>query len=144
MEANSEANDSTLSATSTAAAAAAASAAAQGDKPRLTEQEKKSNHIASEQKRRQAIREGFDEIADLVPGLKGHGRSEAMVLEGATAFVKKLLAERWRLVVEARSKGMDVSAFEMDRVTLEIARLAAADEDAELEQEDGERYGMAR
>ena len=35
------------------------------DKPRLTEQEKKNNHIASEQKRRQAIREGFDRLAEI-------------------------------------------------------------------------------
>ncbi|KAG9714418.1 hypothetical protein KCU73_g16218, partial [Aureobasidium melanogenum] len=44
------------------------------DKPRLTEQEKKNNHIASEQKRRQAIREGFDRLAEIVPGMSGQGR----------------------------------------------------------------------
>ncbi|KAF8477356.1 hypothetical protein BDZ91DRAFT_638645, partial [Kalaharituber pfeilii] len=47
---------------------------------RLTEQEKKNNHIASEQKRRNAIREGFDRLTELIPGCEGQGRSEGMVL----------------------------------------------------------------
>lgn len=41
-----------------------------------------SNHIASEQKRRQAIREGFDKITSVVPDLtKSQGRSEGIVLQ---------------------------------------------------------------
>ena len=95
------------------------------DKLRLTEQEKKSNHIASEQKRRQAIREGFDEIADLVPGLQGQGRSEAIVLQGATAYMRKLLAERWQLVAEGRRMGVEVGKWVMDDVTRRIAAGAA-------------------
>jgi len=98
---------------------------AAADKLRLTEQEKKSNHIASEQKRRQAIREGFDEIADLVPGLQGQGRSEAIVLQGATAYMRKLLAERWQLVAEGRRMGVDVGRWVMDDVTMRIAAGAA-------------------
>jgi len=47
---------------------------------RLTEQEKKNNHIASEQKRRNAIRDGFDRLTELIPGCEGQGRSEGMVL----------------------------------------------------------------
>jgi len=51
------------------------------DRPRLSEQEKKNNHIASEQKRRLAIREGFDRLTEIVPGLEGQGRSESIVLK---------------------------------------------------------------
>lgn len=51
------------------------------ERPRLTEQEKKNNHIASEQKRRLAIREGFDRLTEIVPGLEGQGRSESIVLK---------------------------------------------------------------
>lgn len=51
------------------------------EKTRLTEQEKKNNHIASEQKRRLAIREGFDRLTEIVPGLEGQGRSESIVLK---------------------------------------------------------------
>lgn len=99
------------------------------DKPRLTEQEKKNNHIASEQKRRQAIREGFDDIADLVPGLKGQGRSEAIVLSGATAHIRKLLAERHRLVQQARDYGVDPKPWQLDDQTMQIAASASNLED---------------
>lgn len=99
------------------------------DKPRLTDQEKKNNHIASEQKRRQAIREGFDEIADIVPGLKGQGRSEALVLEGATAHIRKLLSERHHLVLQAQESGVDCGAWELDDISRTLARQAAEDED---------------
>ena len=46
------------------------------DRPRLTDAEKKQNHILSEQKRRQAIRMGFDRLAAMTPGMHGLGRSE--------------------------------------------------------------------
>lgn len=91
------------------------------DKPRLTEHEKKHNHIASEQKRRQAIREGFDGLADIVPGLTGQGRSEAIVLQGATSHLRRLLADRYRLVMTAKKLNIDTSQFEMDDTTMEIA-----------------------
>jgi len=57
------------------------------DRLRLTEQEKKSNHIASEQKRRMAIRWGFDKLTEIVPGLEGQGRSESIVLKKCELFV---------------------------------------------------------
>lgn len=98
------------------------------DKPRLTEQEKKNNHIASEQKRRQAIREGFDEIADIVPGLKGQGRSEALVLEGATNHIRRLLAERYQLVMEIKEQGSDSLPWELDEASMRYAKLASDDE----------------
>ncbi|KHJ33759.1 putative mlx-interacting protein [Erysiphe necator] len=68
------------------------------EKPRLSENEKKANHIASEQKRRQAIREGFDRLTELVPGLEGQGRSESVVLKKTVDYIRAQLAERQRLV----------------------------------------------
>jgi hypothetical protein len=47
----------------------------------LTEAEKKANHIASEQKRRQNIRVGFDQLVDIVPTLSQSHRSEAIILQ---------------------------------------------------------------
>lgn len=61
-------------------------------KDRLTDAEKKQNHILSEQKRRQAIRMGFDRLATITPGMDGMGRSEANVLAQATAELKHQLA----------------------------------------------------
>lgn len=75
------------------------------DKPRLTEQEKKSNHIASEQKRRAAIREGFDRLTELVPGLEGQGRSESIVLNKTVEFMRLKLRERQELIAEVEGRG---------------------------------------
>lgn len=47
----------------------------------LTEEEKKANHIASEQKRRHNIRVGFDQLVQLVPTLNQCHRSEALILQ---------------------------------------------------------------
>lgn len=47
----------------------------------LTEAEKKANHIASEQKRRQNIRLGFEQLIEVVPSLSQGNRSEALILQ---------------------------------------------------------------
>lgn len=47
----------------------------------LSESQKKANHIASEQKRRQNIRIGFDQLIDIVPTLNHGNRSEALILQ---------------------------------------------------------------
>jgi hypothetical protein len=75
------------------------------DKPRLTEQEKKHNHIASEQKRRAAIREGFDRLTELVPGLEGQGRSESVVLQKTLEFMRLQVQERRELIAEIERVG---------------------------------------
>lgn len=71
----------------------------------MTEQEKKNNHIASEQKRRAAIREGFDRLTELVPGLEGQGRSESIVLSKTVDFIRSKLREREELIAEIESYG---------------------------------------
>ncbi|KAK2747724.1 hypothetical protein FQN57_001753 [Myotisia sp. PD_48] len=78
------------------------------EKPRLSEKEKKSNHIASEQKRRAAIREGFDRLTELVPGLTGQGRSEGMVLRKTIEFMNLKLQERRELIEEIERRGGQV------------------------------------
>lgn len=107
------------------------------EKPRLTEDEKKANHIASgtptfpstflalispssrnrvraglmapiEQKRRQAIREGFDRLTELVPGLEGQGRSESVVLKKTVDYMREQLAERKKLVGRIEDMGGQV------------------------------------
>ncbi|KAL4893771.1 hypothetical protein BDV59DRAFT_177118 [Aspergillus ambiguus] len=90
---------------STPTASKASVGAADKDKPRLTEQEKKNNHIASEQKRRAAIREGFDRLTVLVPGLEGQGRSESIVLKKTVDFIHLQLQERQELIAEIERRG---------------------------------------
>ncbi|RQM05904.1 hypothetical protein DH86_00002230 [Scytalidium sp. 3C] len=75
------------------------------EKPRLSEHEKKANHIASEQKRRQAIREGFDRLTEIVPGLEGQGRSESIVLKKTVDFMRLQIEERKRLIERVEQLG---------------------------------------
>ncbi|KAI8372881.1 uncharacterized protein BYT42DRAFT_578311 [Radiomyces spectabilis] len=56
----------------------------------LTEEEKRANHIASEQKRRSTIRSGFKDLTDLVPTLKNINNSKSTVLFKAVDFIKHL------------------------------------------------------
>ncbi|RYP89789.1 hypothetical protein DL770_004083 [Monosporascus sp. CRB-9-2] len=77
----------------------------QDGKPRLTEEEKKQNHIASEQKRREAIRAGFDRLCELVPGLEGQGRSEGLVLKRTVDYMKEQLERRRKLVKDLEARG---------------------------------------
>ncbi|KAJ2775852.1 Transcription factor [Coemansia nantahalensis] len=60
----------------------------------LTEDEKKANHIASEQKRRHNIRTGYDQLIQIVPTLTPSQRSEALILQKTVEYIKYLLMER--------------------------------------------------
>ena len=101
-----------------------------GNKGRLTDNQKKQNHIVSEQKRRQAIREGFDQLADLVPGMQGQGRSEATVLQATVAYLRKLLEKKAELRRIALARGMSEQEFE--------SRYTGAERSAQLAEEEEE------
>ncbi|ORZ08012.1 hypothetical protein BCR41DRAFT_310449 [Lobosporangium transversale] len=60
----------------------------------LTEAEKKANHIASEQKRRQNIRIGFDSLVEIVPTLSECHRSEALILQKSVDYIQRLLSQK--------------------------------------------------
>lgn len=65
-----------------------------GTKPireNLTEEQKRENHIKSEQKRRTLIREGFEDLNELVPGLQGGGFSKSAVLAQAADWLEELI-----------------------------------------------------
>lgn len=72
-------------------AAANAVAAAKATRENLTEDQKRENHIKSEQKRRTLIREGFEDLGELVPGLKGGGFSKSAVLIMAADWLEELI-----------------------------------------------------
>jgi hypothetical protein len=57
----------------------------------LTEEQKRSNHIMSEQKRRNLIKQGFDDLCELVPDLKGGGYSKSAVLLQSADWLENLL-----------------------------------------------------
>ncbi|KAI7907998.1 Myc-type, basic helix-loop-helix domain-containing protein, partial [Cokeromyces recurvatus] len=56
----------------------------------LTEDEKRMNHIASEQKRRNTIRSGFKELTEIVPTLKNINNSKSTILFKAVDYIKYL------------------------------------------------------
>ncbi|ORY92302.1 hypothetical protein BCR43DRAFT_498140 [Syncephalastrum racemosum] len=60
----------------------------------LTEAEKKANHIASEQKRRQNIRLGFDQLIEVVPSLSQGNRSEALILQKSVEHIRHLISQK--------------------------------------------------
>jgi hypothetical protein len=57
----------------------------------LTSEEKKANHINSEQRRRNAIKQGFKKLANIVPALnnKEH-HSNSVILEQTELYIKQL------------------------------------------------------
>ena len=61
-----------------------------------------------EQKRREAIRAGFDRLCEIVPGLEGQGRSEGLVLKKTVDYIGEQLAQRRELVARLEREGHEV------------------------------------
>ncbi|KAF9577686.1 hypothetical protein BGW38_006951, partial [Lunasporangiospora selenospora] len=83
-------SDSATTSISAAAAAAAASAKRKPFKELLTEEEKRANHIASEQKRRNTIRNGFKDMTEIIPELRDVNSSKSTILFKAVDFIRLL------------------------------------------------------
>jgi hypothetical protein len=77
--------------TAVASSSSAAAAASKASRENLTEDQKRENHIRSEQKRRTLIREGFEDLGELVPGLRGGGFSKSAVLVMAGDWLEDLV-----------------------------------------------------
>lgn len=56
----------------------------------LTEEQKRSNHIRSEQKRRNIIKQGYQDLNELVPNLKTGGFSKSAVLTETTRYLEEV------------------------------------------------------
>lgn len=63
---------------------------------------------ASERKRRGTIRDKFDELATIIPGMAGMARSEGIVLHEAVTESVRLLKERKELVENLEKSGVAV------------------------------------
>jgi hypothetical protein len=57
----------------------------------LSEEQKRSNHILSEQKRRNIIKQGFDDLCELVPELRDGAFSKSAMLTQAGDWLEDLL-----------------------------------------------------
>ncbi|ORX47422.1 hypothetical protein DM01DRAFT_1410186 [Hesseltinella vesiculosa] len=68
----------------------------------LSKDERRANHIASEQKRRQNIKNGFQQLTELIPSLKSMPHSKSTILFKASEYIRhnekrnKALRERLR------------------------------------------------
>lgn len=69
----------------------------------LTEEQKRENHIKSEQKRRTLIKTGFEDLCILVPGLQGGNLSKSLVLTTAASWLSEILEGNKRLENQLRS-----------------------------------------
>ncbi|SCU81405.1 LAMI_0B06084g1_1 [Lachancea mirantina] len=60
----------------------------------LSEDQKRFNHVSSEQRRRQAMREAYDQLVDAVPDLTlEERRSELMIYAKTTRYLRWLYAQ---------------------------------------------------
>ncbi|CAG8537705.1 3924_t:CDS:2 [Ambispora gerdemannii] len=100
-----ETSSSTATTNHTASASSSSNRGGRGKKGHelLTEAEKKANHIASEQKRRQNIRSGFDQLVDIVPTLSQCHRSEALILQKSVEYIQQLLIQKSELKERVKS-----------------------------------------
>lgn len=69
----------------------------------LTEEQKRNNHIQSEQKRRNLIKDGFEDLHKMVPELRSGGFSKSNMLVEAVAFMRKLRDDNESLRKHIRS-----------------------------------------
>ncbi|KAF7671948.1 hypothetical protein GT037_009847 [Alternaria burnsii] len=67
----------------------------------LTEEQKRNNHILSEQKRRDLIKQGYKDLNEVVPAVRGGGLSKSQILVEAANFLEGLIEgnEKYRSVV---------------------------------------------
>ncbi|KAF9964049.1 hypothetical protein BGZ70_007006 [Mortierella alpina] len=86
----------------TSAGATAATTKRKPYKELLTEEEKRANHIASEQKRRNTIRNGFKDMTDIIPDLKDVNSSKSTILFKAVDFIKYL--ERRNQILQEKAQ----------------------------------------
>ena len=68
-----------------------AAGGAKAPRENLTEAQKRENHIKSEQKRRGAIKEGYQELSQIVPNLGSSGYSKSMMLTMAADWLEDLI-----------------------------------------------------
>lgn len=80
------------------------------NKEPLKDDQRKANHIASEQKRRDIIRRGFESLTELVPGLKKTNSSKATVLTRAADYMQEIQVKILELRKKKESMLMQLSA----------------------------------
>ncbi|KAG0319851.1 hypothetical protein BGZ99_004885 [Dissophora globulifera] len=104
-ERNTSVSDGSVSDAATATTSNTATTKRKPYKELLTEEEKRANHIASEQKRRNTIRNGFKDMTDIIPDLKDVNSSKSTILFKAVDFIKHL--ERQNRVLQEKANRLE-------------------------------------
>lgn len=79
---------------------------------RLTDAQRKHNHIQSERQRREAVRNGFNQLSEIVPGMADQGKSEVKVLTATVDYIAEQLKRKEELKAQAMRLGMSEGDFE--------------------------------
>ncbi|KAK0705222.1 hypothetical protein B0H67DRAFT_375049 [Lasiosphaeris hirsuta] len=82
--------------------------AARPPRENLTDEQKRENHIKSEQKRRTMIKDGFDDLALLIPGLTSGGQSKSQMLTTVGNFITALQRGNKELESLLQGRGHDI------------------------------------
>lgn len=87
---------------------AAGSADTKRQREKLTIEQKRRNHIRHEKKRRALIKDGFNDLTELIPELRGRTLSRSTILFKAADWLENLIQENEALVAQ-------VSALESEK-----------------------------
>ncbi|KAF2150631.1 hypothetical protein K461DRAFT_280622 [Myriangium duriaei CBS 260.36] len=79
---------------------------------RLTDAQRKQNHIQSERQRREAVRNGFNQLSEIVPGMADQGKSEVRVLTATVDYLGEQLKRKEELKGQCMRLGMSEGDFE--------------------------------
>ncbi len=88
---------------------AAGAADTKRQREKLTIEQKRRNHIRHEKKRRALIKDGFNDLTELIPELRGRTLSRSTILFKAADWLENLIQENEALVAQ-------VSALENEKV----------------------------
>ncbi|GAM87281.1 hypothetical protein ANO11243_053030 [Dothideomycetidae sp. 11243] len=79
---------------------------------RLTDEQRKHNHIQSERQRREAVRNGFNQLSEIVPGMVDQGKSEVKVLTATVDYIAEQLKRKEEFKEHCMRLGMSEGDFE--------------------------------
>ncbi|KAI9718233.1 MAG: hypothetical protein M1812_004223 [Candelaria pacifica] len=74
-----------------------------GNRQNLSEEAKRANHIQSEQKRRDLIKQGFDDLGEIVPELHGGSFSKSAILVQAADWIEEIVQGNEELTAQLKS-----------------------------------------
>ncbi|RDA84749.1 hypothetical protein CP532_6942 [Ophiocordyceps camponoti-leonardi (nom. inval.)] len=113
--------------------------AAKEKRENLTEEQKRENHIRSEQKRRTVIRDGFDNLNRMVPSLRGGTFSKSTTLTVTAQWLEELVGGNEQLMAQLKKLDPEKASKILDLVDEELVRRRTQEEELEKRREERQR-----